>query len=287
MAGAFAGYFIDILITGALNSVWIGAVQTETLDSYFNLKPIGTGFVLTFLTIMVFMFIKIRRYLKKLSKKERQIQKPASAHKNLILVIISAVLTVSLFTLSFLDNNNQTPFSFAAGTLLLFTLVLACRQYYVRGMNRNSVNRTSTNRLSNRYYSFNPSGAVTPVFFIAAGIFTVFITGANRMTFNEKQLTNSGGTGGYLIWCENTIPLKDDLNSISGRKSMGLDEDQLDGMKFVQMKKSSGNDASCLNLNHITAPPLLGIDPADFIVRKSFSFSKVLRSERFVIHGSI
>jgi putative ABC transport system permease protein len=281
MAGAFAGYFIDILITGALNSVWNGAVQTDTLDAYFSLKPIVTGFILTFLTILVFMLIKIRRYLNQLSQKEREIQKPASAHKNMIFVIISAILTISLFSLSFLKPDNQTLFSFAAGTLLLFTLVLVSRQYYVRGMNSSSVDKTSTKRLSNRYYSFNPSGAVTPVFFIAAGIFTVYITGANRMTFNEKQLTNSGGTGGYLIWCENTIPVKDDLNSLSGRKSMGLDEDQLAEMRFVQMKKSSGNDASCLNLNHITAPPLLGIDPSDFIVRKSFSFSKVMRSGRF------
>jgi ABC-type antimicrobial peptide transport system permease subunit len=42
------------------------------------------------------------------------------------------------------------------------------------------------------------------------------------------------------------------------------------------MKRYSGNDASCLNLNHITSPPLLGIDPDDFIAKKSFAFSKVL-----------
>ena len=42
------------------------------------------------------------------------------------------------------------------------------------------------------------------------------------------------------------------------------------------MKRSAGNDASCLNLNHITAPPLLGVDPSDFISREAFSFAKVL-----------
>jgi putative ABC transport system permease protein len=280
MAGAFAGYFVDVFITGALNSVWNGAVQTDTLDAYFSIKPIVTGFILTFLTILVFMFIKIRRYLKRLSRREKEFRKPPSARQNLIFVIISATITISLFAQSFLDSDNQTVYSFASGTLLLFTLVLLCRQYYVRSLHSPSPRRKGTKRLSNRYYSFNPSGAVTPVFFIAAGIFTVYITGANRMTFNEKQLTNSGGTGGYLLWCENAIPVKADLNSLTGRKSEGLDEDQLAELKFVQMKKFSGNDASCLNLNHITAPPLLGIDPSDFIVRKSFSFSKVLKPER-------
>ena len=47
-------------------------------------------------------------------------------------------------------------------------------------------------------------------------------------------------------------------------------------MSFVQIKKTAGNDASCLNLNHVTAPPLLGFDPVDFISKKSFSFSKVI-----------
>jgi ABC-type antimicrobial peptide transport system permease subunit len=45
------------------------------------------------------------------------------------------------------------------------------------------------------------------------------------------------------------------------------------------MKRSSGNDASCLNLNHITTPPLLGTDPTDFINNKSFTFSKALKTE--------
>jgi ABC-type antimicrobial peptide transport system permease subunit len=40
------------------------------------------------------------------------------------------------------------------------------------------------------------------------------------------------------------------------------------------MKRSAGNDASCLNLNHVTAPPLLGIDPETFIEDNAFSFSK-------------
>ena len=67
---------------------------------------------------------------------------------------------------------------------------------------------------------------------------------------------------------------------------MGLDNDQL-SMSFVQMKRFSGNDASCLNLNHIKVPPLLGIDPSDFIEKKSFSFSKVLDQKTLQIHGNI
>ena len=94
----------------------------------------------------------------------------------------------------------------------------------------------------------------------------------------KNRLRRSGGTGGYLLWCENTIGVKEDLNSKAGKKALGLDTDELADMHFVQIKRSPGNDASCLNLNHITAPPLLGIDPESFISNNSFTFSKALKS---------
>jgi hypothetical protein len=175
-----------------------------------------------------------------------------------------------------LSEENKLLYSFSSGSVLLLALILSWRQYYIRRKIRSSVRLKSGNQLSRLYYSFNPSNAVTPVLFIAAGIFTVFITGANRVNISDKQLNRSGGTGGYLLWCENTIPVKEDLYSKPGRKSMGLDSDQLSAMHFVQIKRAAGNDASCLNLNHITVPPLLGISPEEFIANKSFSFSRVL-----------
>jgi putative ABC transport system permease protein len=276
LIGVFAGYLVNIIIIRALNTVWNGAVQTDTLDAYFNLIPIMSGFLLTFFTIMVFMLIKVKRFLNGLNKKGKEIFNTPSTLQNLFILLISAAMTISLFVLSILFRDRQLSFSFAAGTVLLLTLVLLWRQYYIRRFINNADIIKNRKQLSHLYYSFNPSNAVTPILFIAAGIFTVSITGANRMSFNENQFKRSGGTGGYLLWCENTVPVKEDLNTESGRKTMGLDNDQLSKMSFVQMKRYSGNDASCLNLNYITVPPLLGIDPHDFITKKSFSFSKVL-----------
>ena len=276
--GAFAGYLADIVIIRALNTVWNGAVQTNILQPYFNLIPVLTGFVLTFLTIMVLMLIKIKRYLLVLHKKEIEIYNNHKGKKNLIVLFISSYITISFLILSVLLKEQRMFFSFATGTSLLLTLVFLWRQYYL-GVNKRVHGKTETRRQFSRlYYSFNSSGAVTSILFIAAGIFTVFITEVNRMNFNEKAGNRSGGTGGYLLWCENTIPVKEDLNTNSARKSLGLDDAELSGVRFVQMKRSSGNDASCLNLNHITAPPLLGTDPTDFINNKSFTFSKALKT---------
>jgi ABC-type antimicrobial peptide transport system permease subunit len=278
-AGVFAGYLVNIFITRALNTVWNGAVQTDTLDTYFNLLPIISGFFLTFLTIMIFTLVKVKRFLNGLNKRGKEIYNTPSAIQNIFMLVISSVVTISLFVLSLLLRSHQLSFSFATGMVLLLTLVFLWRQYYIGRFIDNSGRIKNRKQLSHLYYSLNPSDAVTPILFIAAGIFTVFVTGANRMSFGEKQNIRSGGTGGYLLWCENTIPVKEDLNTESGRKSAGLDNDQLSEMSFVQMKKSSGNDASCLNLNHITVPTILGVDPEDFITKKSFSFSKVPASD--------
>ena len=277
--GAFAGYLVNVFITFALNSVWNGAVQTDTLYAYFNFEPLFTGFILTFLTIIVFMLIKIKRFFKILNRKKNEIFTTHMPIRNTLLLMTAGGVTISLFVLSFIFREKESAFFFATGAALLLTAILFCRQYITGRFFNGSLKLKNSKSLSHLYYSANPSHAVTPILFIAAGVFTVFITGANRMNLNEKQLKSSGGTGGYLLWCESTIPVKEDLNTTSGRKTLGLDTDQLSSMNFVQIKKTAGNDASCLNLNHVTAPPLLGIDPVDFISKQSFSFSKVLANK--------
>jgi putative ABC transport system permease protein len=278
-AGAFAGFFVNIFIINALNSVWRGAVQTNTIETFLRLTPILTGFITTFIITMGVMMVKITRFLNKLNRKEKEIYSSHSPKRNLIFLLITSFTTVVLFLLSFLYQDKEVTFCFAAGTILLISMILLLRQYFTGWIAGNSDNTGKRKSLSGLYFSFYPSHAVTPVLFIAAGIFAVFITGANRMNFDGEHLKRSGGTGGYLLWCENTIPVREDLNSEPGRKATGLDDEQLREMRFVQAKRSPGNDASCLNLNHITAPPLLGIDPGDFISGGSFSFSKALASD--------
>ena len=273
VTGAFGGYLVNVIITGALNTVWSGAVQTNTLHANFNLSSIFIGFLISFLTTMILMLIKVKRFLKRLNRKKHEIQKAHSVRVNSVILIISVITSLTLIILSLTSRQNLT-WSYPAGAVLLLTMIFGWRQYFISG-HTGAMNSGSYRRISSHYYSFYPSNAVMPVLFIAAGIFTVFITSANKMSFNDKT-ESSGGTGGYLLWCENTIPVKEDLKSESGRKSLGLDE--LSGINFVQFKRSQGNDASCLNLNHITVPPLLGVDPSDFIEAKSFSFSKSLES---------
>jgi putative ABC transport system permease protein len=279
LIGAFAGCLVNIIITGALNSVWRGAVQTNTLSASFEIVPILTGFVVTIVIMMVFMLIKIKRHLKSLNRKERGFHRFASPQLNLLFLTISTLLTIILSVISILYKDNNTTFSFGAGTLLLIALIFFWRQIYIGRLFVGQSNKKLRKSLSRLYYAFYPSNAVTPILFIAAGIFAVFITGVNRMNFDEKLLKRSSGTGGYLLWLESNIPVTEDLSTLRGKIALGMDDDSLSAISFTTLKRSAGNDASCLNLNYITTPPLLGVDAADFISRNSFSFAKVLNEK--------
>jgi ABC-type antimicrobial peptide transport system permease subunit len=79
------------------------------------------------------------------------------------------------------------------------------------------------------------------------------------------------------LWGGTAIPVKEDLRTLSGRSFFGLNEDQFSEMRFVPAKLLSGDDASCLNLNHVLSPPLLGIDPSFFVGNGSFSFASEMK----------
>jgi ABC-type antimicrobial peptide transport system permease subunit len=75
------------------------------------------------------------------------------------------------------------------------------------------------------------------------------------------------------LWAETTVPIAYDLNTEYGRKQHALaDEPLLSKIKFIQLPTLSGNDASCLNLNKVAQPSVIGVPSALFDSQKMFSF---------------
>lgn len=277
LPGVFLGYLVNTFIIKALNTVWAGAVQTNTLIPVFSFVPILTGFISSILISSLLVSFKIRRFLRRLGQTETGELKLHSEKINLLLLIIASIISCAAIVLSVVMQNNSIMLSFSGGSLLFITLVLLLRQYYLNPGKAGDSEEPSRFYSFRKYYSFNPGHALMPVIFIAAGIFAVIITGANRQVINKKMLLPSGGTGGFLLWAEAAVPVKANLNTPEGRKEFGLDEDKLKDLQFLQFKRLQGDDASCLNLNHVTTPPLLGIDPEAFIRSGSFSFASGIK----------
>ena len=280
--GTFLGYLVNIVIIKALNSVWIGAVQTTSLSADFGLMPLLYGFLIVTGISAGLILFKSESFLKNLIRPASGELRKHSPEKNLAVLLICIALALLLFIGGSLLQQHATPLFFIAGSVLFAALVSALRYYYIKEVRKpqNTVKRMDN--IQRRFYSFHPSHAVTPVIFIAAGIFAVMITGANRMVLTEKMLTPPGGTGGYLLWAESAVPVKEDLGSPSGKREFGLDEAELSDMVIIQNKRVSGDDASCLNLNYVASPPLLGVDQSAFIKKGSFSFASRIRNIKHI-----
>jgi len=277
LLGAFTGGLFNMIIIKALNSVWQGAVQTNTLVPGFDPLSMLIGFTVTITVILLILKIRSSGFLKHLSKAETGVTVKPSAKKNLVLMTVFIIGTIVLAVLAFSLSEYSTPLSYSAGVMVFATSILLIRQYYMGRQKSGIYSFRNKNQISDYYYSFNPSQAIAPVLFLAAGLFAVIITGVNRMNISDNMLKPSGGTGGYLLWGESSVPVRGSLTSGSGRSEYGLDEPDLKELSVVQARKTSGNDASCLNLNHIASPPLLGIDPSEFVRRGSFSFAVTMK----------
>ena len=275
--GAFAGVLFNLLIIRALNSVWRGAVQTDALISGFDTMSLIVGFASSLVVILILLKLRSGRFLKKLRQPETGITTVPSAGKNAIITIIFLVVTIILAVLSVTVTGNATDFSYGAGIMTFATLIMLIRQYFIGRHVKGRHSFSNTGHISKSYYLFNSSHAIAPVIFLAAGLFAVVITGANKMSISNNMLERSGGTGGFLLWGETPLPVPGNLTDSQGKITYGLNDPSLGGLTIVQAKRTSGDDASCLNLNHIVSPPLLGLNPGDFIRRGSFSFATTMK----------
>jgi putative ABC transport system permease protein len=269
LAGVVSGMLVNYAIVKALNSVWRGAVQTDTISAFPGFMPVIIGFITTFSIALIVLWLLTGRFLRRLTEPEAGKNRSASPKANLIFTLVSGSAAIGFLALYLFTDSSSTVLSFTSGGLLFVFLMMIWRQILLSG------NISSENFISSGYYRFHPGRLLMPVLLIAAGLFAVVITGINRMQANSGSLESKGGTGGYNIWAETTVPVREDMNGLRGIKALGLEE--FEGkFSVVQAKRSSGDDASCLNLNHVTSPPLLGIDPAGFIKNGSFSFASLL-----------
>ncbi len=270
LLGSIIGYLVNILIINALNSVWTGAVQTDTLLPGFSFVPTLASFITAIIIASLMVVIRLRYFLTELAQGSRVIYKPSSYDKVGLHIILSLFISISLLIISVISRNSSTILAFSGGSMVFISLILASYRFFLR-------RKKLSGNYSGLYYSYYPSRAVTPVIFIAAGIFAVIITGANRQIVSERMSLPSGGTGGYLIWAESALPVNHDLNSRAGRAEFGFDEENLVDMTFVEAKKLRGDDASCLNITYVSSPPILGIDGRSFLDKGSFSFATRIR----------
>jgi len=279
--GAVFGIFYNQLMLFGLNTLWQDAVRTSMLQMHVLPCTLFLGFAVGVLTALItLLFVLIRNLRKPLSVlvKGVEIKSPdeKKAHKNVSLAISITcfAIAIALTVYSFLSPNSEL--SLAAGGMLLIGGISLLYMVLVNSGIKTVGSFPGFYAMILRIVSLKKKRTVTAVALLAIGTFSVIITGANRKTFYGSETSNQSGTGGFLFWAESTVPVLNDLNSPEGKEKYGLtDEKELENVQFVQMLSLDGDDASCLNLNQVSQPKILGINPAIFDQQQSFSFAQL------------
>lgn len=276
--GAVLGIAYNLLLIKGLNTVWNQAVHTSILEAFVVPSTIITGFIISIVLSGFVIWFTVRKQLKKSVISLIRDQKAGRKWKLSSLwsgvVLITLALIMSFYSVaSSIENSSSTVLT--AGFLLLIGLV--CILQWRWNNNSRTTQLNSLLRLAYRNIKRNLNRSIAVVILLSLGTFTVIITGANRKTFDRTESKRQSGTGGFLYWAETSIPLLYDLNTEEGKKELGLDQQTvLDSSLFLQFRSKPGDDASCLNLNQVQQPQILGVNAHLLDSLNAFSFAKQL-----------
>jgi len=287
LLGTLLGIFYNKFLLLGLNTLWQGAVNTSLLQMQLEPATLIIGFASGVITALLTLLVVLWRNLRKpLSVMVKGIDLPRPAENRLrkkislsIAILFFGTASALILYLILTNQTEQSETFLSAGGLILVSCIalLHGSLLHVDQKNRNTLPGFFTMILRN--VSLKRRRTLTAIALLSIGTFSVIITGANRKTYYGSENTRQSGTGGFLFWAESTVPVLYDLNSPEGKEKYGLkDETALQDIRYLQMLRLEGNDASCLNLNQVTQPALLGVYPDYFDQQQSFSFLKLEQS---------
>ncbi len=287
VGGTAAGLLYTKAMIYGLETVWQKAVSGSTI--YFYAKPFTLieGALGAVAVSLIAIWLTLRKQVSRPAREllagglEWQFLTARHISKGKIGLCIAAVAVVgAVLLLGIMGNADSAAVAgvfFGAGALLLIAglgLTQALLKIIAGSWNKAL---TSLAGLGLRNSTRRSGRSLAVVGLLACGIFLVIAVGANRHNPLAQVQKRDSGTGGFTLFGESTISILYDLNSPSGRQSMGLDTDVLQGVQIVQLRVHDGDDASCLNLNRAQMPQLLGLQPDQ--LQKRFTFTKTIKTQ--------
>jgi putative ABC transport system permease protein len=263
--GSLLGLILAIgyneLVFWGLNHVWNEIVRTNVLVSRIKIPTLLIGYLISVMVAIITLFFALNRKLKQTSASlQKKIIHKISAKKRLIVTLLSSIMfavAIILIIIEILNgsgNQNAETFFMAGGLLLVSSILFL---YLFLSVNRKeTTERLTIGKLILQNLRFNLVKSLTIIILLAIGTFIVVSTGLNRQDLFGNARDPKSGTGGFLFWVESTLPVLHNLNDTDYRKKQGLTQD----FKVVQIRVAEGDDASCLNLNRISNPRILGVD---------------------------
>lgn len=275
MVGGLLGLVLSVFYTKAvfqiLNSLWFDIVRTNVLLIKIYPFTLVLGLIISLAVSLGAIFISIYRYQ---NRKTAELQKRTGSEMKKsrrlaldVLMWISLLIPVVLLLMQLIRPGALNPMLFfLSGGLLLLGLLLVYRKILL-GMEIQKTGKIRLERLSRLNLARNRGRSLTVVILFALGTFLVISTGSYKLDLFANAQDKSSGTGGFLWFAETTMPVLYNLNDPEKRAEEGIYED----FTAVQFRQVAGDDASCLNLNRIAQPAILGVIPEALSGRFSFA----------------
>ena len=278
--GGVGGIGINQMILQALRTVWRGAVGTTALQMHLTPPTILMGMAIGILLAIGVIWLVIRRQTRDpITDQQRGLaqiaSRPHSVPKfSMIVALLCLIAAAALVVYPMEEDRGAMAVYFGAGTAIFIggLALVSLLIHFSRRIFR--VERLSLFQIGLHSLGRRRLRSLTLVGLLACGLFLVFTVGANRKNATTGAERRESGTGGFALYGESAVPVLHDLNRAEVRKEYGLDLS--DRVRFVQLRVKEGDDASCLNLNRVANPQLLGVDPGELSRRKAFTFAQTI-----------
>ena len=267
LAGIVTGFVYAWIVLSLLGSLWKGATQTGGFAIYPNTGVICVCLLVGIGVSMLLLRITIVRTIKQIDEVKKI--KKNSLRWKLFFAICSGLFLICIipFNLAYL----QSAGLFTLTGVVLIVTALLWGDYIISRKGTATQSLCDSKLIWANLYA-NKKQVLLSFFTLATGVFIVFSTGLNRKNFSDSsQLTV--GTGGYSLWCESSVPIYHNIATKLGREKLAL-TDLPEDAQVLQISRYSADDASCLNLNKVSQPTVLGLDmkafeKSDFRIQRS------------------
>lgn len=268
------GYAAGILF--CLTTIWKSATQTSALALHVSGATVLEGALASVFIAIITIWSTLRKQARQAARELLAGASPAlSKSRPKLWAIVAglafaaglAMIVPPVLKRARLDADEF----FSAGTLLLISGIAALASWLGFLRTRSAHGTLTVRGLAIRGAARRASRSVTTATLLASGCFVVAAIGVFHQDANTDATNPKSGTGGFSLIGEATLPVAEDLNSLSGLNAFGLSTNDLGGARLVQCRLREGDDASCLNLNRPQQPRLLGVNPTELKGRFSFA----------------
>ncbi len=279
-AGTAGGIGYAALLLHGLRTWWRPAVGSSELHLHLQPASLAAGAVISLLVVLITIWMAARRLARLpvpalLAGEVRPTGPPGPGRLARLIAAGGLALAVSLAAAAWLGGQVESPgLSFGTGAALLAS-GLGAFAAWCRRRRSASAAAGGLIRMAARSSAWNPGRSILSLALVASASFVIVLVAANRHDPGAEAASRDGGSGGFTLLAESSVPLYQDLNREEDRRALGLDEEAeaaLAGARFYPFRLLGGSDASCLNLYRPGRPRLLGVPP-EMLQRGGFRFA--------------